>query len=129
MKPTILIVDYNLEQNFKLQDLSGLKDFNLINATDSWMGLKLAKAQKPDLIIWDFNLIKKDGYGFLYKLKNGSNRARPPLIIMISDADKQEAGEQIKLEENVYLQKPIDLKTLCRTIGQTLVGHSQKQLA
>ncbi len=101
MKPTILIVDENLEESFQFQDFSCLENFNLINATDGWMGLQLAKAQKPDLIIWDFNLLKKEGSGFLYRLRNDASIAHTPLIFLISAVDKKEAGQQIKLEENI----------------------------
>jgi two-component system, chemotaxis family, response regulator Rcp1 len=71
----------------------------------------LAQATKPDLVILDLNLPKRDGTEVLQTIRTTEGLEKLPVVILSSSpADVSErAVERANLEADCYLMKPADV--------------------
>ena len=100
-----------------------------IEATNGEEGLKLAKAEKPDLVILDVLMPRQSGIRLYRELK--TDKAFKDLrIIMLSGIAKRtflrsqkaltEFGGQAVPEPEVYLEKPVEPEELAEEINKLL---------
>jgi CheY-like chemotaxis protein len=73
-------------------------------------------APKPDLILLDLNLPKKDGRQVLAEIKNDEKLKRIPVIILTSSKAEEDILKMYNLHANCYITKPIDLKQFMQVI-------------
>jgi chemotaxis family two-component system response regulator Rcp1 len=67
------------------------------------------KAPRPDLILLDLNLPKKDGREVLQEIKADHQLKRIPVVVLTtSDAD-EDILKSYNLSANCYITKPVDL--------------------
>jgi two-component system, chemotaxis family, response regulator Rcp1 len=70
---------------------------------------KYGKAARPDLILLDLNLPRKDGREVLTEIKNDAKLKTIPVVVLtISDAEA-DILKSYNLHANCYIQKPLDL--------------------
>jgi CheY-like chemotaxis protein len=68
-----------------------------------------AGAARPDLILLDLNLPKKDGRKVLAEIKGDANLKRIPVVVLTTSEDEQDVLESYNLHANCYIVKPLDL--------------------
>lgn len=68
------------------------------------------KAARPDLILLDLNLPRKDGREVLLEIKNDPKLKRIPVVVVTSSAEEQDIVKSYNLYANCYVTKPIDLQ-------------------
>lgn len=68
-----------------------------------------AHAARPDLILLDLNLPKKDGREVLAEIKADDNLKRIPVVILTTSQDEQDVLKSYNLYANCYITKPVDL--------------------
>jgi two-component system, chemotaxis family, response regulator Rcp1 len=68
-----------------------------------------ADAPKPDLILLDLNLPKKDGRQVLAEIKEDPELKMIPVVILTTSAAEQDIIKTYELHANCYLIKPVDL--------------------
>ena len=68
-----------------------------------------AGAPRPDLILLDLNLPKKDGREVLADLKNDPNLRHIPVIVLTTSEAEIDIWNAYKLHANCYLTKPIQM--------------------
>ena len=66
-------------------------------------------APRPDLILLDLNLPKKDGREVLAEIKSDSQLRRIPVVVLTTSAAEQDILESYDLHANCYITKPVDL--------------------
>ena len=70
---------------------------------------KYGKAVRPDLILLDLNLPRKDGREVLSEIKDDAKLKTIPVVVLtISDAEA-DILKTYNLHANCYIQKPLDL--------------------
>jgi len=75
-----------------------------------------AKATRPDLILLDLNMPRKDGREVLAELKIDDNLKTIPVVVLtISEAD-QDILKPYRLGCNCYVTKPVGLEQFSRVI-------------
>jgi two-component system, chemotaxis family, response regulator Rcp1 len=75
-----------------------------------------ASAARPDLILLDLNLPKKDGRQVLAEIKQDPVlRLIPVVVLTTSDADR-DIVESYRLHANCYVQKPVDFNEFMRIV-------------
>ena len=69
---------------------------------------KFARAPRPDLILLDLGLPKKDGREVLREIKADSEFAEIPVVVLTASTDQEDrlASEQLQVES--YLTKPVN---------------------
>ncbi len=71
---------------------------------------KYADAPRPDLILLDLNLPKKDGRDVLAQIKADPRLKLIPVIVLTTSAAERDILKTYELNANCYVTKPIDLE-------------------
>ncbi|HLN21766.1 MAG TPA: response regulator [Bacteroidales bacterium] len=77
---------------------------------------KYAEMPRPDIIILDLNLPKKDGREVLAELKAEEDLKHIPVVIMTISQAEEDILKTYKLHANCYITKPIDLNEFIKVI-------------
>jgi CheY-like chemotaxis protein len=70
---------------------------------------KYANATRPDLILLDLNLPKKDGREVLAEIKTDERLRRIPVVVLTTSSAEQDILKTYDLHANCYITKPVDL--------------------
>ena len=73
---------------------------------------KYATAARPDLILLDLNLPKKDGREVLRELKADVQLKQIPVVVLTSSRAAQDVAASYELNANCFVTKPSDLMRL-----------------
>jgi len=65
---------------------------------------------RPDLILLDLNLPRKDGREVLAEIKNDEDLKRIPVVVLTISSDEQDIIKTYNLHVNCFITKPIDLE-------------------
>jgi two-component system, chemotaxis family, response regulator Rcp1 len=68
-----------------------------------------AMALRPDLILLDLNLPKKDGREVLKEIKESPTLKSIPVVILTTSASDADIRRSYMLHANCYITKPVDL--------------------
>lgn len=79
--------------------------YSVISALDGESGMGLAKSEKPDLILLDLILPKKDGFEVLSALKENSDTAGIPVIVLTNLEGGVDIEKALSLGARTYLVK------------------------
>jgi chemotaxis family two-component system response regulator Rcp1 len=71
---------------------------------------KFAKAIRPDLILLDLNLPKKDGREVLSEVKADASLKLIPVVVLSGSAAEEDVLNAYRLHANCYITKPSDLQ-------------------
>jgi two-component system, chemotaxis family, response regulator Rcp1 len=64
---------------------------------------------RPDLILLDLNLPKKDGREVLAEIKADESLRRIPVVVLTTSRAEQDIIKSYNLHANCYITKPVDL--------------------
>jgi len=70
---------------------------------------RYADAVRPDLILLDLNLPRKNGREVLAEIKTDPDLRRIPVVVMTSSDDEKDILAAYNLYVNCYITKPVDL--------------------
>jgi two-component system response regulator len=70
---------------------------------------KYVDAVRPDLILLDLNLPKKDGREVLTEIKSDENLRNIPVVVLTTSKAEQDILKAYSLHANCYITKPVDL--------------------
>jgi len=70
---------------------------------------KYASAPRPDLILLDINLPRKNGLEVLAEVKQDPQLRRIPVVILTSSDEEKDKFKAYNLYVNCYVTKPVDL--------------------
>ena len=68
-----------------------------------------ANAPRPDLILLDLNLPRKDGRELLAEIKADEDLKRIPVVILTTSRSEQDIFKTYNLHANCYVNKPVGL--------------------
>jgi CheY-like chemotaxis protein len=68
------------------------------------------EASRPDLILLDLNLPKKDGREVLADIKNDPVLRRIPVVVLTTSKAEEDILRTYDLHANCYITKPVDLE-------------------
>jgi two-component system, chemotaxis family, response regulator Rcp1 len=77
---------------------------------------KYADAVKPDLILLDLNLPKKDGREVLAEIKSDENLKRIPVVILTTSKSEEDILKTYNLHANCFITKPIDFAQFIKVV-------------
>jgi chemotaxis family two-component system response regulator Rcp1 len=71
---------------------------------------KYAEAPRPDIVLLDLNLPKKDGREVLEEIKTSENLKSIPVVILTTSKAEEDVLKTYNLHANCYVTKPVDLE-------------------
>jgi len=77
---------------------------------------KFEDAPRPDLILLDLNLPKKDGRELLAEIKNDPHLKRIPVVILTTSKAEEDIIKTYNLHANCYITKPLDLDQFMKVV-------------
>lgn len=75
-----------------------------------------ADAVRPDLVLLDLNLPRKDGREVLADIKADDSLKRIPVVVLTTSQDEQDVLKSYNLHANCYITKPVDLDQFVRVV-------------
>ena len=74
-------------------------------------------ATRPDLILLDLNLPRKDGREVLAEIKADADLRRLPVVVLTTSSAEKDVLESYNLYANCYITKPVDLDQFVRIVS------------
>ena len=75
-----------------------------------------ADMPRPDLILLDLNLPRKDGREVLADIKAHKDLKRIPVVILTTSKSEEDILKSYNLHANCYITKPLDLNQFIRVV-------------
>ena len=126
MNKKILIVDDDKDIFESMKIVLETEGYQVLWATNGEDGLKMARAEKPNLMILDVMMNTDDeGFQVAYKIRNDADLSDLPIIMATSVSRKtgfsfdRERDEDF-LPVNEFLEKPIDPRVLIDKVRENL---------
>lgn len=118
---TVLYIEDN-PSNTKLMEsfFNVFESVRLLTAHRPSLGLELANAERPDVILLDINLPEMDGYQVMKQLQQNTDLHDIPVIAITANAMPEEVERGNKSGFYNYLTKPLDLKHLKEVLKEVL---------
>ncbi|MFB3893919.1 MAG: response regulator [Phycisphaerae bacterium] len=69
---------------------------------------KYGSSPRPDLILLDLNLPRKDGREVLAEVKADENLRRIPVVVLTTSRAEEDVFKAYNLHANCYISKPVD---------------------
>ena len=86
-------------------EILGQEGFEVLSALDGEVGLELIKKEKPDLVLLDLILPKKDGFAVLKEMKEDENLKDIPVIVLTNLEGMGDVEKAMSLGATTYLVK------------------------
>lgn len=119
-KKKILVIDDERITTQLVQVFLERYDFEVVCAYDGVEGIEVARAEKPDLILLDIVLPKKDGFDVCAELRSDPNFKDVRIVMFTAKGltEDIERGRQVGADE--YVVKPFSGKNLLVVIKKQL---------
>lgn len=75
-----------------------------------------AGAPRPDLVLLDLNLPKKDGREVLEEIKQDPGLQNIPVVILTTSQAEEDVLRSYQLRANAYVTKPVDLERFLEVV-------------
>ncbi len=75
-----------------------------------------AGARRPDLILLDLNLPRKDGREVLEEVKSDPDFKVIPVVVLTSSKAEEDIVRSYRLHANCYISKPVDLSQFLEVV-------------
>ena len=116
----ILIIDDEVNiRKFAQANLTA-SGYKVFVASDGEEGLRLAKLERPDLILLDLRMTGMSGWDVLMVLKTNRKLRRIPVIIMTATAPEAAEYQVRGMRTAGYVIKPFSTDKLLDTVRQVL---------
>jgi len=73
-------------------------------------------APRPDIILLDLNLPKKDGREVLSSIKSDPELLQIPVVVLTTSSAEEDVFRSYKLHANCYVTKPVDLEKFLQVV-------------
>jgi two-component system, chemotaxis family, response regulator Rcp1 len=75
-----------------------------------------ADAPRPDLILLDLNLPRKDGRQVLKEIKSDDSLKRIPVVVLTTSKNEEDVLRAYDLHANCYITKPVDFNRFMEVV-------------
>ncbi|GJM20995.1 MAG: two-component system response regulator [Planctomycetota bacterium] len=79
---------------------------------------RYGEAPRPDLILLDLNMPRKNGREVLAELKSDGDFQQIPVIVLTSSDSERDVSECYELNANSYVRKPVGLDQFFEVIAE-----------
>ena len=114
----LLVDDSKTIRNIQKKALASIGITEVMEASDGLEALACIAAQRPDLVLLDWNMPNMDGITLVRKVRE-SDKALP-MIMVSTEAEKSRVVQALKAGVNNYVVKPFTAETLAEKINQTM---------
>jgi two-component system cell cycle response regulator DivK len=124
MSQRILVVEDQEDNRRIIRDLLASVGYQMIEALDGESGVRLAEAERPDLILMDIQLPGVDGYEATRRIKANPELRSIPVIVVTSYALSGDDVKAMQAGCDAYVAKPFSPRQLLSKIREFLAETS-----
>lgn len=77
-----------------------------------------AESVRPDLVLLDLNLPRKDGREVLAEIKGDEDLATIPVVVLTTSQAEEDVLRSYRLHANAYVTKPVDFDRFIEVVRQ-----------
>ncbi|NQU57809.1 MAG: response regulator [Rhodospirillales bacterium] len=103
--------------------ISRVDGLSMISTHTGELGIELARAERPDLIILDINLPGMNGFEALKKLRDCDETKNIPVLALSAAATQRDIDKGLEAGFLRYLTKPIMVPEIIVAIKSALEEH------
>ena len=118
--PTVLLVEDTEDNRFMMRRLLEMSGYRVVEAMNGEEAVKLARAEKPQLILMDLSLPVIDGLAATRLIRKVPALEATPIIAVSAHDTSDFQDEAVEAGCNSYVTKPIDYTQLEQLIQQLL---------
>ena len=123
----VLVIDDDPELRLMIATALRTKGYEVFDAENGAVGIEIARAQLPDLIISDIVMEGTDGYETLTVLRNDPMTRATPFILMTGRPNQAGMRHGMVLGADDYLPKPFTVEELRSAVAARLKQHQAVQ--
>ena len=90
------------------------------SASEYFRSVESGETARPEIVLLDLNLPRKDGITLLKEIKESEFKATPVMILSSSSAER-DVNAAYSNGASIYLEKPNAMEDLCEMVG--LIGR------
>lgn len=79
---------------------------------------EFAHAPRPDLILLDLNLPRRDGREVLAEIKKDESLQQIPVVVLTTSQAEEDILRSYQLHANAYVAKPVDFEAFIQVVRQ-----------
>ena len=121
MRPKILVCDNEAPLRELVRATLGEELYEILEARDGNEAVRLAKTERPDLVLLDLMMPGKSGLAVLQELRADATFAETPVIMVTARSGGSERTAAAQAGASSFLAKPFSPIQLLETVEQ-LVG-------
>jgi CheY-like chemotaxis protein len=103
--------------------LARVESLQVITAALPALGLRLAREERPDLILLDIQLPEMDGYEVLRRLRLDDATSQIPVIAVSANAMPGDIAHGLAAGFVEYMTKPLDMLRLIKAVEHALAAR------
>lgn len=120
--PRILHIEDDPANRLLVRKLLQAAGHEVVDAADGLEGVRLACAQRPDLVLVDLNIPGLDGYEVTLRLRGEASLTGVPIVAITAEGDRETS---LAVGCDGFLQKPIDARSFSTVIQRYLKGAKE----
>jgi CheY-like chemotaxis protein len=95
-------------------------DIRMLSAARGLVGLEMARAHQPAVVLLDLHLPDIDGDEVLRRLRTDELTEAIPVVILSADANDRQIQRLLEAGAAAYLTKPLDIHKLVETVDEVI---------
>ena len=124
MSKIVLVVDDQPHIVRLIQVNLEKEGFRVVTASDGVEGIEKVREERPDLVILDVIMPRKDGFEVLREIKGDDALAETPVVMLTVKTHNADIVEGLKEGAELYLPKPFHPKELVSLVKRVLESGS-----
>jgi DNA-binding response OmpR family regulator len=119
----VLVIEDDVETRLLLRRLLEAGGFTVDAVWSGEKGLQAASSGRFDCLVLDLMMPDIDGFAVIEKLRAAEVTRRLPIVVLTVLDDDQSRIRALQAGADVYLQKPVNSKTLLESVWKLLEGR------
>lgn len=122
----VLHIEDDPRNRLLVRKLLAADGHEVIDAADGLEGVRLAIAQRPDIVLVDLNIPGLDGFEVTLRLRTEASLNGVPIVAITAEGDRDTS---FAVGCDGFLQKPIDARGFARQIASYLGGQRERMMS
>lgn len=118
----VLVIEDEAPIRENLMRFLRLEGHEVLTAENGRIGLDMARAHRPELILCDVMMPEMNGVAVLDAIRSDAELAEVCFIFLTASADAEDVQRGLNRGANEYVTKPFNLKDLRAVLARHLTG-------
>ena len=126
-KAKVLVVDDEPDAVEFVRAVMEEAGYQVVTASDGVEGLEKAAKEKPDLVLLDVQMPRKDGFVAFTEMRQDPQLKAIPVVMLTGVGERtgirfsaEDMGDYLGEEPDAYVEKPVDPEVLQETVRKLL---------